>query len=257
MRLELRGRSRLMSWDGCCNARDLGGYPAADGRTTRWAAIIRSDSLSHLTDAGCAAVVASGVRTIIDLRGPEEIAEGPNPFAQPGAHGITYINLPIVDPPGGPQDPGLADVYQFLLDRLAAQMAAIMTAIARAAPGSVVVHCVGGQDRSGLVSALLLGLVGVPRETIAADYALTAQYIGPLVEAFLARATSQEDRAAREQRVARTRPRAEVMLATLAHLDRRYSGVEAYLRQAGVPPDDLQRLRERLLDALLGSGFNG
>src|SRR6266545_1675488 len=68
-----RERTRRLAWEGVLNARDLGGYPAAGGRETRWGAVVRSDNLTPLTPAGRAALVRYGVRTIVDLRLPEEV----------------------------------------------------------------------------------------------------------------------------------------------------------------------------------------
>jgi protein-tyrosine phosphatase len=121
-----------------------------------------------------------------------------------------------------------------------------MAAVAGAPEGGVLIHCAAGKDRTGLISALLLGLVGVPAETIAADYAMTAELLRPRDEAWLA-AAAPEERAEREALLARYAPRAEVMVEVLAGLEERYGGVEGYLRAAGVSPADLDRLRERLL----------
>lgn len=94
-----------MVWEGCLNVRDLGGYPAMDGRETRWHTIVRADNLASLTEAGRAALVAYGVRTILDLRRPHEVEQSPNPFAHGGAHGIAYANVsfgdPAIPPPTG------------------------------------------------------------------------------------------------------------------------------------------------------------
>jgi protein tyrosine/serine phosphatase len=110
----------------------------------------------------------------------------------------------------------------------------------------VVIHCAAGKDRTGLISALLLGLVGVPAETIAADYAMTAELLRPRERQWLESLDPQE-RADREAMIARDAPTAEVMLAVLAGLTERYGGVEPYLLEAGVSRADLERLRERLI----------
>ena len=103
----------------------------------------------------------------------------------------------------------------------------------------------GGKDRTGLVSAILLELAGVERATIGADYALTAECLRPREEEWLANGPG--DRAERERLLALYAPRAEVMIEVLDDLDRRYGGVEAYLLRAGVTPEDIARLRERLV----------
>ncbi|HVC32706.1 MAG TPA: tyrosine-protein phosphatase [Chloroflexota bacterium] len=242
-------RSRWLAWEGALNARDLGGYPTADGWQTRWGAAVRSDDPARLTAAGRSALVDYGVRSIVDLRGPKEIDESPEPFAEPGPHGIAYTHVPFIDPHAGPAPAftTLADDYKGMLDRFNQQVAAIVRAIARAPEGGVLIHCAGGKDRTGIISALLLDLARVPRQTIGADYALSVEYFHATREEWLANGPG--DRAAREAELAKYLPRAEVMLEVLAHLDERYGGVEAYLLRTGVMPQEIARLRERLRGA--------
>jgi protein-tyrosine phosphatase len=239
--------TRRLAWEGCLNARDLGGYPTAGGGETRWGAVVRSDSLAALTESGRAALADYGVRAIIDLRLQSEQDEQPNPYAEPGDHGIGYRNVSIIDPAAGfpPDTITLADNYLWMLDRFRSQVAEVMAAIADAPDGAVLIHCAAGKDRTGLISALLLGLVGVPDETIAADYALTAEYLRPRDEEWLEHGPGE--RAEREAIAARFAPTAEVMLEVLRGLTERHGGVEPYLAEAGVDPEHLRRLRDRLL----------
>jgi protein-tyrosine phosphatase len=245
--IEQRQWTRRLAWEGLLNARDLGGYPAAGGRETRWGAVVRSDSLAALTEAGRAALATYGIRAIVDLRLPDELARHPNPYAEPGDHGIAYTNVSILDPAAGypPDTLTLAENYLWTLDRFAGYVAEVMAAIAGAPEGGVLIHCAAGKDRTGLISALLLGLAGVPAETIAADYALTAELLRPRDQEWLEHGPGE--RAEREALAARFAPTAEVMLAVLDGLTRRYRGVERYLAAAGVSPADLETLRERLL----------
>lgn len=241
--------ARHLVWEGCLNARDLGGYPTVDGRETRWRVIVRSDDPGRLTEAGRAALVTYGVRTIVDLRLPDELAEYPSPFAMPGSHGIVYAHRSFIDPSASPP-PDLAslpwaDVYQGMLDSFQLPIAAVMQTIASASQGAVLVHCAVGKDRTGLICALLLGLAGVPRETIAADYALSAECLRPRTEEWLRNGPGE--RAEREQELARSSPRVEVMLEVLDNVEDRYGGVEAYLLGAGVIPQDITSVRERLV----------
>ena len=242
--------TRRLAWEGCLNARDLGGYGTQDGLQTRWGAVVRSDSLAALTRAGRAAPADYGVRAIIDLRLPGEVDRHPNPFAEPGDHGIAYTNVSFIDPaaidPAARDDfTTLAEDYTRMLDRFRSAVADVMAAIANAPEGGVLIHCAAGKDRTGLISALLLALVDVPSATIADDYALTAEYLRPREEEWLANGPG--DRAEREALAARFTPSAEVMLEVLDNLTRRYGGVERYLTEAGVSPVDLDRLRDRLL----------
>ena len=241
---------RRLAWEGCLNVRELGGYPTADGRQTRWGAIVRADNLAQLTAAGRAALIAAGVRTIVDLRTPQEVVAHPNPFGQPGPHGIAYTNVSLVDPAApSPAEAfsTLANDYKRLLDRFQRQVAAIIVAIADAPAGGVLVHCMAGKDRTGLVAAVLLELAGVPRAIIGADYALTAECLRPRDEAWLANGPGE--RAERERTLATFMARAEVMEEVLAFLAERYGGAAGYLRAAGVSGAVLERLRARLLPA--------
>ena len=216
MTTEQREWTRLLEWEGCLNARDLGGYATGDGRETRWGAVVRSASLAALTEAGRAALADYGVRAIVDLRLPAELADDPNPFAEPGDHGVAYTNVSFIDPAAAPPDAvsTLAEDYLQMLDRYRQGVAEAMTAIASAPDGAVLIHCAAGKDRTGLISALLLGLAGVPTETIAADYAMTAELLRPREREWL-EGLEPEERAEREAMLARYAPTAQVMSAVL------------------------------------------
>ena len=238
--------NRQLEWEGCLNVRDLGGYPAADERETRWGAVVRSDNLSPLTDAGQDALRDHGIRSIIDLRMPEEAEQLPNPFAEPGDHGIAYTNVSFINPEVPPPEEftTLANDYAGMLDRFQPEVSEIMRTIARAPEGGVLVHCHAGKDRTGLVCALLLELAGVDRETTSAEYALSEEYLRPLREEL---PEEPGERAEREKERSKYSPRAEVMMEVLERLDQEYGGAEQYLLHAGVAPQDIALLRERLL----------
>ncbi len=241
-------KDRRLAWEGLLNARDLGGYPTADGQQTRWGAVVRSDNLTPLTAAGQAALLAYGVRSIIDLRRPEEAQDHPNPFAEPGPHGIAYVNVPFEDPAvfAFTEEPeSLTIVYVQMLDHYGPRVADVTTTVADARPGGVLVHCMGGKDRTGLVCALLLDLAGVDRETVAADYAVTRENLRERDDEYVRNGPGE--RAERERVVAKYSARAEVMLEVLAHVDDRYGDVERYLLQAGLTDERVARLRQRLV----------
>ena len=173
------GDGRHLDWDGCLNARDLGGLPAAGGHETRRAAIVRADAPDCLTADGWSAVQAHGIRTIVDLRNDDE--RTPDLALRPD--GLTTLRLPL----DGSEDREFWDrwssgaqfgtplYYRAFLDRFPERTARIVAAIAQAPPGGVLVHCVVGRDRTGLVTMLLLALVGVAPDDIAADYALSGE----------------------------------------------------------------------------------
>jgi protein-tyrosine phosphatase len=224
---------RRLRWDGCGNARDLGGLRTVDGRRTRWGALVRADAVSRLTADGWSALHDHGVRTVIDLRNGDELG----PDAAPRPADLVTVHLPLDGSEdtdfwdewtSGPQF-GTPLYYGPFLERFPRRTAEIIAAIARAEPGGVLFHCMAGRDRTGLIAMLVLALAGVAHDGIAADYELTAE----LFDEFLAtRGTSAR----------------ELVLATLAALD-----VEAYVQAGGVTGGDLVALRGRLL----GPGADG
>ena len=250
----MTGDDRALAWDGCLNVRDLGSLPTEDGARIVPGALVRGDNARRLSDAAWRAVVEHGVRTVIDLRFPEELAADP-----PGVLPIEVVHVSVL----GRADPAYAheldarlaslpdevahtrEAYLEFLERNRPAFGRAVSAAATAPPGGVLVHCMEGKDRTGLVVALLLRLAGVPPEEIAADYALSAERLAPVFAPWLEAATDDAQRE-RRRRIASTP--AAAMVEVLAELDRRYGTVEGYLRAAGVSDDELRAARSRLRD---------
>ena len=240
--------TRHLEWEPCWNVRDLGGLPTADGGATRHGALVRADCLGKLTANGRRALWDYGVRTVIDLRGPLELAEDPPifPGGRPGEPG--FVNTPLVhrDPAAAPLWAAIrtrADVYRLFLDFYPHALADVLRAIADAPPGGIVFHCLGGTDRTGLVAAAVLRLAGVPDAVIAADYELTLERRRPIYARLLA-----EKGEAGLGFWDKLNMTADHMLATLAYVDERYGGMERYLLDAGLSADEMARVRARLRD---------
>ena len=248
-------RSRELVWDGCLNVRDLGGHRIVDGGETSFGAIVRADSVSQLSEAGWGALTAYGVRTVLDLRGEHERDDDP-----PGDLPVEVLHVPFMEASEAEWEeiaeeieaaaaaaPDVAtstrDVYLIFLERFGANVAAALKAVANAHEGGVVVHCVGGKDRTGLLVAFLLHLAGVPDEEIAADYALSEERLRSRHEAWFEAADSEEE-LERLRRIAQTP--AESMLGVFRELERRHGSVEGYLRSTGLTEEELERLRHRL-----------
>jgi protein tyrosine/serine phosphatase len=240
---------RTLRWPSCFNVRDLGGLPAADGQTTRWGALVRADLLCRLDDEGRQAMLAHGIRTVVDIRGASELAAEPNPFCETGEGGPLYLHHPVNEDPTliaaivAETSPSRQNAIS--LDRSRLGYARIVSAIATAPLGGVVFHCHAGKDRTGVVAALLLSLVGVPDETIVADYVLSVASIGPLTQQWLDRNARDADH--RAELLGRAMPRPRIMLDTLAHLHS-LGGAERYLLDGGATSADLTALRVRLLE---------
>jgi protein-tyrosine phosphatase len=159
------------------NFRDFGGYPAAGGRWVRRGLLYRSDSLGKLRGRDLERFAALGIRTVIDLRYSWEIEKAGR---VPDSPGLSYSNCCIEHRPWDQSRlSGAIDPVRFVADRYAEVAADGLEEIGEAlriiAAGEapLVVHCASGKDRTGLVAALVLGLLGVADDDIAADYALT------------------------------------------------------------------------------------
>jgi protein-tyrosine phosphatase len=246
---------RDLVWPGCLNVRDLGGLPTRDGGETRFGSVVRADSVRQLSDEGWRALVEHGVRTVIDLRGEDERADDPPAELPVGVVHVPFLsdNKADRDALGEELDAAVAaapdvttstrDVYLIFLTRFRSNVAAAVRAVANAPEGGVVIHCVGGKDRTGLLAALLLHLAGVDDQSIAADYALSEERLRPRHERWFAEADSEEE-LERLKRIAQTP--AVSMVGVFAELGRLYGGVESYLRGAGVTDDELELVRSRL-----------
>ena len=236
---------RRLDWDGCVNVRDLGGHLLPRGGHTAFGAVVRADSIRSLTDAGWKQLFTYGVRTIVDLRLPSELAEDP-----PRALPVDVLHVPLVEEENEEAIAAIdswettAGAYLEILERFRPNFGTALTAIARAPAGGVLVHCRAGKDRTGLVIALLLRLAGVPPEDIAADYGLSQTNIAHLTAAWIAESPDEAERA-RRRRVSIGDPQS--MIDVLAELEARYGSVRGYLLAAGASEDDLDRAVARLL----------
>jgi len=160
---------KAVRWGPLVNVRDLGGLPVATGRTVP-GRVYRSSHLDALDDSAWAAVHASGVRTLLDLRNIDEIG----PSRRPPTIGRRH--LPIEDQGDHEFMARWGDhldspaYYPTNVALWPEQLAAVFVALADAPPGGVVVHCASGRDRTGLVVAMMLQLAGVPTDAIVGDY---------------------------------------------------------------------------------------
>ncbi|WP_433361795.1 tyrosine-protein phosphatase [Actinoplanes sp. CA-142083] len=192
--------------------------PVTSADCPRWtersrarACLYRTDALCLLTEAGVAAVRKAGVTRIIDLRWQRELDAEPGPFAGDPI----YRHVPMLEDVLSYEvrHETYGPMLDFNRERIAAAFAALATA---PAGGGVIVHCQGGRDRTGVLVALALAVAGVSAEEIVADYG-------------------------------RSPERPPIAMAnTLEHLESRYGGAFAYLREIGVSAEDVEAVRVRL-----------
>ncbi len=169
------------------NFRDLGGYAAGDGRRTKWGVVYRSGELSQLSDDDVGRLGELGVRTVVDLRSPQEVSargEGRLPpgaqvFALPIASSDMFANLIPMFLKGdfSQVPPDLLDqINRMLVRDFTAQYAGLLGALSDPANRPLVFHCTQGKDRAGFGAAMVLSALGVPWETVIDDYLLSNHF---------------------------------------------------------------------------------
>jgi len=165
--------------DGAPNFRDIGGYETADGRRVRSGRLFRSGMLVGVSDEGVATLDALGIRTVVDLRTQVEV-DALGPDRVPDGTRIVQIRIPSAgaDPMvvealktgHFPYLPDLVSVNRAYITDDAAEFGELLAFLADPGNLPTVVHCLGGKDRTGVSTALLLTILGVPWRTVRDDY---------------------------------------------------------------------------------------
>lgn len=246
--------------DGCVNFRDLGGYLAADGRRVRWGRLFRSGHMANLSERGKRDFAALDIRAVCDFRLAEERAS--ENAELPGAPPIATIGIPpgvgdreyfhrvfaSTDDPRVVLEAVHETMRSIVLDA-GARYARMFEVLLERKDGAVLLNCSAGKERTGIGSALVLEALGVPRETILADFMLSRRYFP---------ATSEIPRV-REKYAVRARDDAQAtalimpllethesyLAAAFAAIDERRAGATTFLAEVcGVGPAELRRLRE-------------
>jgi protein-tyrosine phosphatase len=177
---------RRLELEGAWNFRDLGGYRGGDGRRLRWRRLFRADGLDRLTATDLDRIEELRLRTVVDLRTGDEVAKGRLATA---AGEVSWYHLPMLDvlPPKERYDtwinPGrVAEQYLSMLSSAGETIASFMRLACDPESYPLVFHCFAGKDRTGILTALVLGLLGVGDDDIAADYALSEVAMHRLLE---------------------------------------------------------------------------
>jgi hypothetical protein len=239
---------RHLVWPDLLNARDLGGLPLGSGETA-WRRVVRADNLNKRASAGVSALIAYGIRTVIDLRDPRELEKFPNPWAATPPQGVVFFNVPLISEAEWEAIKGparRAEGYVLTAKLSHTNIAKVIAAVSDATPGGVVIHCHAGKERTGIVAALLLALAGVPDAIVADDWIASDAYLQPLYEQWLANET---DPAIRARRAEGFVTHAEHIVEVLTHVRRSYGGVAEYLLADGVTADQIDRVRRRLVSS--------
>jgi protein-tyrosine phosphatase len=241
---------RRIALPGVLNLRDVGGYPVAGGGSVRWRTLFRSDALHRLDAAGAAALAGLGLRTVLDLRTQAEVERAPSPVRGRVTHLPLLADLEAPPVRVMPESPGggldLSTIYRYFVDECGDRIAAAIGELTTADAFPALVHCSAGKDRTGVVIALILAVLGVPDEVIAADYALSATYLDPELTPAIGQLQASTGLGDELTSALLTSP-PELILWALDRVAAAAGSAEGYLRAHGLTGDALSGLRAALI----------
>lgn len=250
------GSSPQVRFETCFNFRDLGGHLGLGGRRVRRGVVYRSDSLHRMTASDLQLAQRLGVRTVVDLRSTAEVGRVGR---FPGEDGVAWRHVPLFEEEAvpfelaRPEDPEPPPAFSEGWGYVAIASAggdSVAAALRTISDGehAVVFHCSAGKDRTGVVAALLLSVLGVGEESIAADY----ERSDGSVEAWLGWAEEWSPEEA--SRFVASTPRwvmrapAPLMRGFLRGMQQAFGSIERYLAHIGVDETVVEALRSRLLE---------
>lgn len=251
--------------EGAANFRDIGGYPTADGHHVRKGLVYRSNQLSDLTSTDYERLNAIGIKLVCDFRTDGERRRSPTKWQ--GSTPPEMMRAQIMKEADVNLSPdrlreltsrssssALGSAYERMVTaEPAAEYGQLYKQIA-AGKLPTIAHCTAGKDRTGVFSAVLLTMLGVPRASVIEDYMLTGEYMSsPKV---LARAATDMQRAfgtaeAPDEATIRAiyAMHAEVLTNTFATIDRLYGSFDGFVRDGlKLMPSDVASLRTQLLE---------
>jgi protein-tyrosine phosphatase len=247
-----RVAERLLPLEGGSNFRDIGGYATASGRHVRWGMLYRSGGTPMLTPADLTRIQGLGLANMIDLRSSEERVIAPSRIEGVPYTAVGYSMMQLISNVNRSSE----DTYRAFPTMLAPQIRQIFAKLlSRQAP--LAYNCSAGQDRTGFTTAVVLTALGVPHDTIEADYHLSTLYRRPENEMPKLSAAMQEtspvaayfgrvlgDPAVRKPQPLYTAGGTSYLSFALDEVRRKWGSVEGYLAaEAGVSKADLVRLR--------------
>ena len=249
--MQLIAGARL-PFEGVVNFRDLGGYQSDLGGTVCFGRVFRSDRLDRMTPGDVERYRDLRIRTIYDLRRAEEREVAPDPF--PNEHVCIISTLEAAGHPKLGEEPPQSEgadllrlLYRGMLDHAGPDIGRVFRGIADPTVAPVLFHCTAGKDRTGMIAALLLEWLGVPRELVLDDYERTNEYRHEAAERDTFERLVAEGMAPEAAAGLLAAPR-WAMAETLAELDSDFGGVERWLRERAQLDDRvLHTLRDHLL----------
>ncbi|MGL4772704.1 MAG: tyrosine-protein phosphatase [Clostridium sp.] len=218
------------------NTRDLGGYRTNVGKTTRYNSFLRSDLPVSASNKDIELLLTKGIRTIVDLRSSEEVKRNPCAFKE--NESFQYYHCKIHGDGRLPESfEVVGDSYFEMVDEQKSILKVVK--ILANEEGGVLYHCTAGKDRTGVISALLLMLVGVSKEDVLADYEKSQENLSELLKGFC-----EENKHVDINIIT---PKREHMKRFLEMFYEKYTDAEAYFTTIGLSYSEIVRLKEKLI----------
>ncbi|KAB7668351.1 tyrosine-protein phosphatase [Bacillus sp. B1-b2] len=223
------------------NCRELGGYSTQVGQQTKWHTFLRSSDMSKLTKDDIKFLEDYGVKTIIDLRGIDELATHKNPLAEENF--CDYHNIPLITTQVSDITFSTAlemSIGKFYVDLLEQNdmLKKIFDVIGHAEEGGIIFHCQAGKDRTGLLAMLLLGLVGVEKKDIVSNYEVTYSNLESMhnLETVYENVPKEFLYSTRDN-----------IILAYDYIIQNYQSFDQYLLSKNVDQDVIDKVKERLL----------
>ncbi|HET9895269.1 MAG TPA: tyrosine-protein phosphatase [Streptosporangiaceae bacterium] len=232
---------------GTLNFRDIGGYSVGGGGSTAWRTLLRSDALHRLDRPGLSRLAQLNLRSVLDLRIAEEVRIAPSPLAEFASWRTEHTHLSLVGADFSQLPPELDGVYSFIVDKRSAAVGAAIKALARPGALPALVHCTAGKDRTGIVIAFTLAVIGVPDEFIAADYALSSMYLEADETPVIGQIAADSGLGDQLTEALLASP-PELILDALDRARQQAGSIEGYLARNGLTRSDVAALRSVLVE---------
>ncbi len=249
----------------------MGGFPTKDGRVTKYGVFVRSEVPKALTENDISFLRRYGVSLSLDFRGTQEIKNLPSALSN--LEDIKYLPCPMMNedaakaskreaqaPPPPTDSKNFWDinwvpVYTSILEAGKDWVKRIIT-LAAEWEGGVHYHCFTGKDRTGIFTALLLGLCGVDYNDIMWDYSLSMTCLRPFYEKMDTGILFTKEDGARTLQGAFNAPHRRLWARFCPISIKNYGGVEGYVKACGVEDEVIiKKLRDKLTEENLPFNF--